>query len=352
MFPRSFKTSFSCLVSTGLRQSVIGSGLVLVLSLWRSGLHGLWGSAQVRRWRMWRCSGKSQQQLEEGSGHWTGDNQCNGWSGETLQEGESQRFWCLLVFSGPGCDLMFSPVSPGVRGQSESRRGEAERSGCPDKDQQNQTESGWKQRGTENTHQADQGLPHTWVPHFLVVLRYLRCLRWVKNEDRVVNILVCFFQRMRRTWRVSSWWLTRFWPCRCQRLLLSCRIWPMRYDRKWENWEAWRPFYNRAPKTSRGQRTCWTMHGEPSEFCSRLLLNTGTREFMHDFCDHQWGGSKCERLSGESEGSAPRSSESSDGSEQRHPAGVCWYPEHQQPVVLRQYRHAVQTFAAASTMRG
>lgn len=45
-------------------------------------------------------------------------------------------FWRLLV------SLMFSPVSPGVRGQSESRRGKAERSGCPDEDQQNQTESG------------------------------------------------------------------------------------------------------------------------------------------------------------------------------------------------------------------
>lgn len=70
-------------------------------------------------------------------------------------------FWCLLVFSGPGHDLIISPVSPGVRGQSESRRGEAERSGCPDEDQQNQTESRREQRGAENTHQADQGLPHT-----------------------------------------------------------------------------------------------------------------------------------------------------------------------------------------------
>lgn len=35
------KHCFLVLVSPGLRQSVIGSGLVLVLSLWRSGLHGL-----------------------------------------------------------------------------------------------------------------------------------------------------------------------------------------------------------------------------------------------------------------------------------------------------------------------
>lgn len=66
----------------------------------------------------------------------------------------------LLVFAGSDHDLIISPVSAGVRGQSESRRGEAERSGCPDEDQQNQTESRREQRGTENTHQADQGLPH------------------------------------------------------------------------------------------------------------------------------------------------------------------------------------------------
>lgn len=42
-------TASFCLVPTGLRQSGIGSGLVLVLSLWRSGLRGLRGPAQV--WR-------------------------------------------------------------------------------------------------------------------------------------------------------------------------------------------------------------------------------------------------------------------------------------------------------------
>lgn len=67
-------------------------------------------------------------------------------------------FRCLLDLSGPR--LMTSPVSPGVGGQGESRRGEAERSGRPDEDQQNQAESRREQRGTENAHQADQGLPH------------------------------------------------------------------------------------------------------------------------------------------------------------------------------------------------
>lgn len=79
----------SVLVLTDLWQFIIRSGLMLVLSLWRSGLCGLWGSDQVWRWRMWRRGDGSQQHLEEGTRLWTGNNRRNGGSGETLQDGES-----------------------------------------------------------------------------------------------------------------------------------------------------------------------------------------------------------------------------------------------------------------------
>lgn len=69
--------------------------------------------------------------------------------------------WSGWVLVAPALLQITSPVSPGVGGQGESRRGEAERSGGPDEDQQNQAESRREQRGTENAHQADQGLPHT-----------------------------------------------------------------------------------------------------------------------------------------------------------------------------------------------
>lgn len=50
--------------------------------------------------------------------------------------------WPGWVLVTPALLRITSPVCPGVRGQGESRRGEAERSGGPDEDQQDQAESG------------------------------------------------------------------------------------------------------------------------------------------------------------------------------------------------------------------
>lgn len=55
-------------------------------------------------------------------------------------------------------------------------------------------------------------------------------------------------------------------------------------------------------------------------------------------CRLQRGGGRRKGLGGEGQAGAGRSPESSDRSQQRHPAGVRRHPEHQQPAVLGQWR--------------
>lgn len=74
---------------------------------------------------------------------------------------------CFLVWFGSSHLVL----SSGVGGQAAGGRSEAERSRRPDEDQQNQREGGPEQRGAEEPHQTDPGLPHPYVAQNFVLLR-------------------------------------------------------------------------------------------------------------------------------------------------------------------------------------